>query len=207
MQPMTESSSRSTNSANPIPLGFAALGVSVALFGTYNAGHASTLGLMGLPLLVGGLLQAISAILAFVNRDTYGLTIFGSYGALSVILGVLFLANVTGTINEPLLAGNGIGWFYFVFAVLGAYIWMASVRINAAVALTMLLAGAMLTVLWIGSLTSGTPGNGWTAVGGWLGWAAAIAAGYTSFAELINANFGKVILPEFPMQQTRQVSR
>jgi succinate-acetate transporter protein len=71
----------------------------------------------------------------------------------------------------------------------------------------MLLAGAMLTVLWIGSLTGGTPGNGWTAIGGWLGWAAAIAAGYTSFAELINANFGRMILPEFPMQQSRQVTR
>jgi succinate-acetate transporter protein len=204
---MTESSSRSTNGANPIPLGFAALGVSVALFGTYNAGHAHTLGLVGLPLLVGGILQAVTAILAHVNRDTYGLTIFGSYGAISVILGILFLANVTGTITGPLLGGDGISWFYFVFAVLGAYIWIASVRISGAVALTMLLAGAMLTVLWIGSLTSGTPGNGWTAIGGWLGWAAAIAAGYTSFAELINANFGRMILPEFPMQQSRQVSR
>jgi uncharacterized protein len=206
MEQVTDLSGRPLTGANPIPLGFIALGLSVALFGTYNAGHAHTLGLVGLPLLVGGLVQGLSAILAFVSRDTYALTIFGSYGALSAILGVLFLANVTGTIPGQLLAGDGITWFYFVFAVLAVYIWIASVRINGAVVLTMLLAGAMLVTLWLGALTGGTPGNGWTAIGGWLGWAAAIAAGYTAFAELINANFGRMILPEFPMQPTRQAS-
>jgi uncharacterized protein len=193
--------------ANPIPLGFAALGIFTALFGTYNAGNAHSLPLIGLPLVVAGLLQVLVALLAYGNRDTYGLFIFGSYGALSAILGGLVLATATGTIAGPLLAGDGIAWFYFTFAVLGVYIWIASVRISGAVALAMLLTGAMLVALWLGSITSGTPGNGWTAVGGWLGWAAAIAAGYTSFAELINANFGRIVLPQFPMQQTRSMSR
>jgi succinate-acetate transporter protein len=51
------------------------------------------------------------------------------------------------------------------------------------------------------------PGTGWTLIGGWLGWAAALVAGYTSFAELINFTFGKVILPEFPMSQIHSMPR
>lgn len=207
MQQMTAQAEPPTGRANSIPLGYAALGVSVALFGTYNAGQAHTLSLVGLPLLVGGILQVISAILAYGNRDTDGLTFLGSYGALTVILGTLVLAHVTGTIAGPLLAGDGITWFYFVFAVLAVYLWLASVRTSGAVALTMLLGGAMFVSLWIGSLTAGNPGSGWTAIGGWLGWAAAFAAGYTSFAGLINTNVGRMILPEFPMQQRREASR
>ena len=204
MEQMTRSTAGPAVGANPIPLGFAALGITTALFGTYNTGNAHSLPLIGLPLLIAGLLQAIVAILAYDNRDTYGLTIFGAYGALSVILGGLFLATTTGTIGGPLLGGDGITWFYFVFAVLAVYLWMASIRVSGAVALTMMLTGAMVAALWLGSVTSGTPGNGWTGIGGWLGWAAAIAAGYTSFAGLINANFGRTILPEFPMMAMRQ---
>jgi succinate-acetate transporter protein len=65
----------------------------------------------------------------------------------------------------------------------------------------------MFWALWIGSLSSAVPGTGWTLIGGWLGWAAALVAGYTSFAELINFTFGKVILPEFPMSQIHSMPR
>lgn len=199
MEPVADAGNRIAVGANPLPLGFAALGISVALWGTYMAGHAHTLALVGLPLLVGGLIQVISAILAFVNRDTEGLMIFGVYGALSVILGVLVLATANGGRALSLLSGSGTPWLYFVFAVLAAYIWIASMRVSGAVALTMLLVGAMFATLWIGSFSGGTPGTGWIEASGWLGWAAAIAAGYTSFAELINTTFGRIVLPEFPI--------
>jgi succinate-acetate transporter protein len=203
MEQTTDRSALPLSRANPAALGFAALGITTALFGTYNAANAHSLPLIGLTLVVAGLMQILMSLIAYGNRDTYGLTIFGSYGALAVILGGLVLGRATGTFAGPFLAGDGISWFYFVFAVLGFYIWVASVRVSGAVALTTLLAGAMLVALWLGSITNGTPGNGWTAIAGWLGWATAIAAGYTSFAELINANFGRMVLPEFPMRRAR----
>lgn len=71
MDQMTDPRSRSTSGATPIPLGYAALGVSGAVLGTYNAGQAHTLSLSGLPLLVDGILLTISAILASAKRGIY----------------------------------------------------------------------------------------------------------------------------------------
>jgi succinate-acetate transporter protein len=47
-------------------------------------------------------------------------------------------------------------------------------------------------------LTGARPGTGWTQIGGWLAWATAVVAGYTSFADLINYMFGRIVLPELP---------
>ena len=208
MERNTEPTERTLIGANPVPLGFAALGLTTGLFGTYLAGHAHTgLGFVAITLVFGGLVQLIASILAYRDRDTYGLTIFGTFGALWLGLGVLFAYNIVGTITTPLLSGDTSIWFWFAAAIVSTYVWLASVRVNGAVTLVTLLLAAMFWTLWIGDLTSGTPGNGWTAVSGWLGWATAIVAGYTSFAELINRTFGKMILPEFPMSEMQPMSR
>lgn len=185
---------------NPLPLGFAALGLTSALFGAFNAGHAEAGGLVlaGMALFFGGFIQLIAGILAYRNRDTFGLTIFGSLGGFWLGMGILFFFNDLGTIHTSLLTGHSGTWFWFFWAILASYIWLASLRVNGAVTLVMLALAAMFWALWIGALTNAAPGAGWTEVGGWLGWAAAVVAGYTSFAELINWTFGKIILPEFP---------
>lgn len=195
--------------ANPIPLGFAALGLTTALFGSFMAGHAHAGGLAfgGMALFFGGLVQIITGILAYRNRDTYGLTIFGSFGAFWLGLGLVFLFNSIGTARTPLLTGHSGTWFWFFWAIFTTYVWLASLRINGAVTLVMLLLAAMMWALWIGALTGAAPGAGWTQVSGWIGWAAAAVAGYTSFAELINWTFGKMILPEFPTSRLHQMSR
>jgi succinate-acetate transporter protein len=194
---------------NPLPLGFAALGLTTALFGAFNAGHTQAGGLAfaGMALFVGGLVQLVAGILAYRNRGTFGLTLFGALGGFWLGMGALFLFNALGTAHSSLLTGQGSTWFWFFWAIFGTYLWLASLRVNGAVTLLTLLMAAMFWALWIGALTGAAAGVGWTAIGGWLGWAAALVAGYTSFAELINFTFGKVILPEFPTSQTRTVTR
>ena len=148
-------------------------------------------------LLFGGIIALVSAILAYTSRDVVGLTLFGAFSAFWAALGVLFFANSLGHTFAPLQTGDSFTWFWFFWAVMASYLWIASLRTNGALSTFVGLMAAMLWCLWIGELTMGRPGTGWTQAAGFVGWAAALVAGYVSFAELVNRTMGKVLLPEF----------
>jgi succinate-acetate transporter protein len=194
---------------NPLPLGFAALGFTTGLFGTYLAGHAhgASLGYIGLALFVAGITQMAAAALAYFRGDDHGAMLFGSSGTLSLILGSLFLANLTGTLQTSIYSGDGTVWFYLIVSIVATYIWLASVRVGAAATLLTALGAAALWAVYIGVLTGSTPGTGWVAISGWISWGAAIVAGYASFADLLNQAFGKILLPDFAPRPVRQESR
>ncbi len=185
--------------ANPIPLGLAGLALTVALFGTFNAGELRMGSLMTsmMMLLFGGVVTFICAVFAYRNRDTVATTLFGSLSAFWAGLGVLFFANNMGHTIAPFLSGNGFTWFWFFWAITGTCLWLATLRANFALSTFVGLMAAMFWCLWLGELTLGRPGTGWTQAAGFVGWAAAAIGGYAAFAELINSAIGKMVLPEF----------
>jgi succinate-acetate transporter protein len=185
--------------ANALPLGLSGLAVTVALFGAWNAGflHSGSLVFVGMALMYGGLVQLIAGILEYRNHDTLGLTIFGSFGAFWLGLGLLFSYDALGHLSPAWFTGSGIIWFWFCWAIVATYMWLASLRTNGAIALTLVLWAAMFWCLWLGQLAGNGLGSGWTDAAGWLGFATAIGAGYTAFAEMLNNTFGRIVLPEF----------
>lgn len=134
-------------SANPIPLGLAGLALTVALFGTFSAGrlHVGTLMMSTMMLFFGGVVTLIAAILAYRNGDTLVTTVFGAFSAFWAGLGVLFYANVFGHTLTPLLTGSGFTWFWFCWAVVASYLWLASLRMNFAFSTFI---GLMAAMLW-----------------------------------------------------------
>jgi succinate-acetate transporter protein len=206
---MNNDTSATIKHGNPLPLGFAALGFTTGLFGTYLAGHAhgASLGYIGLALFVAGIVQIAAAALAHFRSDEHDAMLFGSSGTLLVILGSLFLANLTGKLQTSIYGGDGTTWFYLIVSIVATYIWLASVRVGAAVTLLTALGAASFWAVYIGVLTGSTPGNGWTAIAGWIAWGAAIVAGYISFADLVNQAFGKIVLPKFVPRRVEQASR
>jgi succinate-acetate transporter protein len=190
-----------------MPLGYAGLAVSVALLGAYTTGQlTSSLMAAAMTLVVGGIVQLIAAFMAYRNGDSLSLTIFGIFGALFGGIGVLFFYHDLSRMPATLIAGHGIPWFWFCWAIVATYIWIATLRLNAAVALVQLLLAAALWATWLATLTGSGLASGWANIAGWIAWATAIVAAYTSFAELINRMFGRIVLPEFPVgSQMRQV--
>jgi uncharacterized protein len=185
---------------NPLALGFGGMALTVALFGAWNEGrlHTGALIFVGMALFYGGLAQFIAGMWSFRDRNSFYATIFTSFGAFWLGLGALLVIDKVAHLATPMFGGDGITWFWFCWAVLSTYMWLSSLRVTGAVALTLVLWAAMFWSLWIGALSGNALGVGWTALGGWLGWGTAVAAGYTSFAEMVNTTMGKVVLPEFP---------
>ena len=91
---------------------------------------------------------------------------------------------------------SGLGLYLWMWAIFTTYMFFASLRTTAAVALVFLL----LAVTFILLAHRRTRPDGHTKVtnitiklGGYVGLATAIAAWYASFAAVINSTFGRVI--------------
>jgi succinate-acetate transporter protein len=183
--------------ADPGPLGLAAFALTTFVLSMFNAGLVSDKGepvVFGLALAYGGLAQLLAGMWEFRTGNTFGAVAFTSYGAfwLSFWAFVQFYADKVPTADT----GHAVGLFLIAWGIFTAYMFIASLRTTAAIALVFILLTATFIVLGIGD----AGGNASiTKLGGWLGLATAAAAWYASFAGVTNATFGRVVLPVRPL--------
>lgn len=192
--------------ADPAPLGLAGFALTTVLLSGDNANliHTGGLVFMGMALFYGGLAQFMAGMWEFRNRNTFGATAFSSFGAFWMGLGILVALEVVGRPVAggkaiALFTGDGAIWFLFLWAIFTTYMFAASLRTNAVVALVFILLALTFWALWLGAKNGNLPGHDWTGFGGILGFLTALAAFYGSFAGVINSTFGRVIAPVFPL--------
>jgi succinate-acetate transporter protein len=183
--------------ADPGPLGLAAFALTTFVLSFFNAGLVADKGepiVFGLAFAYGGVAQLLAGMWEFRTGNTFGATAFASYGAfwLSFFVFVTFFADKVPAADT----GHAVGLYLIAWGIFTAYMFIASLRTTAAIALVFLLLTVTFVVLGIGdsSATSGI-----TKLGGWLGIATAAAAWYASFAVVTNSTFGRTVLPVRPL--------
>lgn len=176
--------------ADPSSLGFGALGLTLFVLSLSNTGLVPAAGavVLSLALVYGGVVQLLAGVAAFVTGNTFTATAFVTFGA--------FWLSFWWLETNPAVARQagftGIGIYLLVWAIFSAYMLIAALTINRAT--LVVFAGLLLTflALSLGALT----GAGWLSqAGGWLGLAASAAAAYVSAAAIINATWGRIVLP------------
>ena len=194
--------------ADPGPLGLAAFAGTTFVLSLINAGlvgsqHAVGGGLLPLvaavALAYGGLAQFVAGVWEFRTGNTFGAVAFCSFGAFWISF--FFVVQSVGK-NVPTEVFSGLGLYLWMWGIFTAYMFIASLRTTGAVALVFLLLAITFIILGIGnSALAGTHSaiNGTIKLGGYVGIATAIAAWYASFAGVINATFGRTLLPVFPL--------
>jgi uncharacterized protein len=183
--------------ANPAPLGLAAFALTTFVLSMFNSGLVSSTGepiVFGLALAYGGLAQLLAGMWEFKTGNTFGATAFASYGAfwLSFWAFVQFFEKEVPKAD----AGHAVGLYLIAWGIFTAYMFVASLRTTAAIALVFLLLAVTFIVLGIGNSGGNTS---IVKLGGWIGLATALAAWYASFAEVTNATFGRVVFPTKPL--------
>jgi succinate-acetate transporter protein len=166
--------------ANPAPLGLAAFALTTVV--------------LGLALAYGGIAQLLAGMWEFRTGNTFGATAFTSYGAfwLSFWAFVQFFEKDVPKAD----AGHAVGLYLIGWGIFTAYMFVASLRTTAAIALVFVLLAVTYIVLGIGNAGGH---SGIVKAGGWIGLATALAAWYASFAEVTNATFGRTVLPVRPL--------
>jgi succinate-acetate transporter protein len=183
--------------ADPGPLGLAAFALTTFVLSMFNSGLVSDKGepiVFGLAFAYGGLAQLLAGMWEFRTGNTFGATAFTSYGAfwLSFFVFVTFFAAKIPEAD----AGHAVGLYLIAWGIFTAYMFIASLRTTAAVALVFLLLTLTFLVLGIGD----AGGNeNITKLGGYIGLVTAAAAWYASFAVVTNSTFGRTMLPVKPL--------
>jgi succinate-acetate transporter protein len=179
--------------ADPGPLGLAAFALTTFVLSMYNSGLVSAGGepiVFGLAFAYGGLAQLLAGMWEFRTGNTFGAVAFTSFGAfwLSFWAYVQFYAEKVPAAD----AGHAVGLFLIAWGIFTAYMFIASLRTTAAIAAVFVLLTITFFLLGIGD--AGAHPN-ITKAGGYFGLATAAAAWYASAAAVINATFGRIMLP------------
>jgi succinate-acetate transporter protein len=183
--------------ADPGPLGLAAFALTTFVLSMFNAGLVSKAGepvVLGLALGYGGIAQVLAGMWEFRTGNTFGAVAFTSFGAfwLSFWAFVTFFAGDIPAAH----VGDAVGLYLIAWGIFTTYMFVASLRTTAAIAVVFALLAATFFFLGIGN----SGGNeSVVEVGGWLGLATAAAAWYASFAAVVNSTFGRTVLPVRPL--------
>jgi succinate-acetate transporter protein len=179
--------------ADPAPLGLAAFALTTFVLSMFNADLVSKAGepvVLGLALGYGGIAQILAGMWEFRTGNTFGAVAFTSFGAfwLSYWALVTFFAADIPTAH----VAASVGLYLIAWGIFTAYMFVASLRTTAAVAVVFFLLAVTFFLLGIGNANET---NSLVEAGGWFGLATAAAAWYASFAAVVNSTFGRTVLP------------
>jgi uncharacterized protein len=191
--------------ADPAPLGLAGFALTTFLLSAANAGwmtKATGLAFLGYAFAYGGLSQLLAGMWEFRNRNVFGATAFGSYGAFWIGLGlwVLLVVNpsVAAAKTPASLAATGLalthdkGWILLAWAIFNTYMLIWTLQINVAVFAVFLTLELTEIILFIGNFANN---SGTIKFGGYVGILTALVAWYTSAAGVANGMGGRFSLP------------
>jgi succinate-acetate transporter protein len=185
--------------ADPGPLGLAAFALTTFVLSMFNANlvsHAGEPVVLGLALAYGGLAQLLAGMWEFRTGNTFGAVAFTSFGAFWISFWALVTFFADKIPAEHLAAALGL--YLIAWGIFTTYMFVASLRTTAAIALVFLLLAATFFLLGIGNANES---ESLIEIGGWCGLATAAAAWYASFAAVTNSTFGRTVLPVRPLRR------
>src|SRR5919201_4252250 len=185
--------------ADPAPLGLAGFAMTTFVLSMFNADLVSANGepvVLGLAIAYGGLAQLLAGMWEFRNGNTFGALAFSSFGGFWISL---FIFDVFFASSIPAAdLGHAAGLYLWAWAIFTTYMFVASLRTTAAVALVFALLAPTYVLLAIGASGGHDTVTHW---GGYVGIATAVAAWYASFAAVTNSTFGRTVLPVMPLKR------
>jgi hypothetical protein len=193
-----EIAKRSWTPADPGPLGLAGFALTTFVLSMFNAdlvGRSGEPVVLGLALAYGGIAQLLAGMWEFRTGNTFGAVAFSSFGAFWISYWLLVTFGVSDL--SPAHAGADIGLYLWAWGIFTSYMFIASLRTTAAIALVFVLLAATFFLLGIGNANES---DGLIEAGGWCGLATAVAAWYASFAAVTNSTFGRAVLPVKPLK-------
>jgi len=195
--------------ANPGPLGLCGFALTTLVLSLYNVGagqpennpFAAGEVVIGLAVAYGGLAQFIAGQWEFVKGNTFGATVFTSYGAFWIsFAGILIpgFGSLTPYGTDGVAINNALGIYLTAWGFITFIFFIVSFRTNAATVLLLFLLTVTFLILAIGRfLISETA----TEVGGAFGIITALVAFYIAFSTLLHEHNGIFQLPTIDLSR------
>jgi uncharacterized protein len=173
---------------NPAVVGLAGFGLTTMLLQFHNVGWAGLGTVLWAGLIFGGLAQMIAGLQEQKTGNNFGYVAFTSYGAFWISLGGIWLGEQFKIFPA---SGTDVGWFLVGWTMLTVILWIGSMRVNGALAIT-------FTLLLIGFILLDLSKFGFPSMGVVAGYElmlCALAAWYVMAHLIFQDLFGRDVLP------------
>ncbi|HAS63046.1 MAG TPA: hypothetical protein DCS35_11035 [Vibrio sp.] len=189
----------STKLANPAPLGLMGFGMTTILLNIHNAGFFPIDSMiLAMGIFYGGLGQVLVGMMCFKRGDTFGTTAFTSYGLFWLTLvGLLVMPEMGLAAASP---HSFMGWYLTLWGIFTGFMFVGSLCYPLA---KQVIFGS-LTVLFF--LLAARDFTGSTVIGtiaGIEGIFCGASAIYFAMAQVLNNEYGRVVLPVGPARVQR----
>ncbi len=186
---MSDTSSTTTKLGNPAVVGLGGFGLTTLLLQFHNVGWMGMGPVIWVGLIFGGLAQMIAGLQEMKSGNNFGYAAFTAYGAFWISLALMLCGNKLGFFVAD---HRDLGLFMVAWTLFTAILWVGSLRIHGAMAVTftLLLIGFILLDI---ELLCGLPQL--KAVAGYELMACALAAWYMMARTILNELYGRELLP------------
>ncbi|HML05591.1 MAG TPA: acetate uptake transporter [Methanobacterium sp.] len=177
--------------ANPAPLGFIAVGLTIVFYGLFFAGlYGLNSMIFTLGIVYGGITLLIASAMEYKNGNTFGTVAFGLYGIywISDILILIFAKLGWGIAPDT----NSIAIFYFVWGLFTVGIFIGTLKLSRIVQAFFLTLAVLFFLLTAWVLTGNTT---LALIAGWEGVLCGVIGVYIGLAEVLNDLYDSKVLP------------
>ncbi|KAJ9443440.1 Succinate-acetate/proton symporter SatP [Diplonema papillatum] len=177
--------------ANSTPLALVAFGITTILFNIHNAGFFEMDSMvLSMGAFYAGAAQVLAGIMAFLRGDIFCTTAFTSFGFFWwAYVGMIILPDLIGLRKPP---SSFVGWFYFHWGVLAAFLTVGTLKYSKAKQLVFVTVTVLFFLL---AIAHWTDSDTLVKIAGWEGICCGVSAMYYGLASVLNAEHGRIILP------------
>jgi succinate-acetate transporter protein len=167
------------------------------LLNLHNAGFIP-LGavIIAMGIFFGGLAQVIVGVMEWKKGNTFGATVFSSFGFFWIMLVTIILAPKLGIAGTE--TPQAMGWFLGLWGIYTAYLTVGTLRTNRAMQFTFVCLTALFFMLAFA--------DAWAlpdlkVLAGYVGILAGAGAVYMAMAQVLNEALGRTVVPLFPVSR------
>jgi succinate-acetate transporter protein len=160
--------------ANPAPLGLMGFGLTTILLSLSNAGYfALGAAILTMGLFFGGSAQIIAGLMEYKKGNTFGMTVFCSFGFFWIVVITTILAPKLGLagVESP----QAMAWLFFLWGVYVVYLTLGTLRTNRVMQFTF---AALALVLFLLSAADALINGDLKVLAGYVGILAGAGAVY-----------------------------
>ena len=179
-----------TKLANPGPLGLLGFGMTTVLLNLHNAGLLPlSIVIVAMGIALGGLAQIIAGIRELCQGNTFAGTAFTAYGLFWWSLVIIWINPFEGIEAASKVA---IGYYLLLWGIFTFFMFIGTLKHNRA---TQVVFGSLTILFILLALGDFTGNHTITTIAGFEGILCGLSAVYSAMGQIVNAEYGKEIMP------------
>ena len=179
-----------TKVANPGPLGLLGFGMTTVLLNLHNANLIPlSIMIVAMGIALGGLAQIIAGIRELCQGNTFAGTAFTAYGLFWWSLVIIWVNPIESIEGASKVA---MGYYLLLWGIFTAFMFIGTLKHNKA---TQVVFGSLTILFILLALGDFTGNHTITIIAGFEGIFCGLSAIYSAMGQILNAEYGKEVMP------------